>query len=91
MAAQHLPEPHRSTFVALLDNARVLGDKRNDQLHALWNGKEEKALRYRPYWDRDAKDLTWKNQEVTTADLDTLIAELRALGEDFRKARRAWP
>ena len=90
MAAQ-LPEPHRSTFVALIDEASLLGDERNDQLHALWDGSAQTAFRYRPYWDRDAKELTWRNQAVTPAELDTFTAGLSALSEKIRIARKAWP
>jgi len=91
LAAQGLSEAHALTFIALIERATTLAEERNDNLHALWTGIEQKSFRYRPFWNRETKELEWRNDNVAPADLDRLTEALRALGDRLREARAQWP
>jgi hypothetical protein len=94
LAAKKLSEPHRSAFIRQVEKAEKQARERNDHVHALWTaGQGGNALRLRPFWDKNAKKVSWsRNRRVRISELNKLAAKSRRLQRAINKARRfTWP
>src|SRR5947209_2524485 len=78
-AARRLPQPHLSTFARLLDDAMHFAPERNDTLHAVWTAHGNGSpRRFRPFWNWDTKQLTWRSRAVPVEELNGHAETLRA-------------
>ena len=83
-----------TSFYAIIDQAKDLGDYRNDTIHALWttDDKTGQPLRIRPKWDKASKSVDWsRGGPVTVGELRATREEMERVFQALDTERQAWP
>lgn len=92
-AKARLTAAQAKSVCTLIDDAKILGNYRNDTIHAFWTAHVEtgQPLRYRPKWDKASKSVDWsRSHPVTVRELGEKRQKMERLFQRLDTERRAW-